>query len=259
MKSKLIISKALNDKLVSLDFNQDIWTRINIKSYAELVESILSLINGYNPKLNLKNIEAGETNKSSSNYGYFVNIETGKTISYFFSIPPQRSSRTAFLAQDVYPGLTSIIELCNSSICNDVFNCPVYIINLNEEDITNSMEINLRGALTIGLHYLDIFYRVKPTKYKSIKELDTNLITVSNENQNNYFELNEYDKEILFLNKTLKSNTNDRYFYASKSFPAAHLGSLEGYKLNTSELVDTPNTNNNTINAFVKYAKKINL
>ena len=257
MKSKLIISQALFDKLNSLDFSQTIWTDNSINSYDELANYILHLLNQYNRKIKVLSIEPGSTNQNSSNFGYFIDLETNQKIAYFFSIPPQRSSRTAFLAQDVYPALTSIIEMCSNSPCNEVYNQPVFIVNLNEENITDSMKINIKGALTIGLHYIDIFMRDNHVKYNSIAELQEDLIQVNRDNQNNFFSIDDQTKQIEFLATTLSSNTNDRYYYASKVFPAAQLALLEGYSLNITPIETAPNTDNNTLNAFKEYINKI--
>tara|TARA_B110000027_G_C16112245_1_gene298335 strand:- start:1257 stop:2036 length:780 start_codon:yes stop_codon:yes gene_type:complete len=257
MKSKLIISQALFDKLNRLDFTQNIWTDNSINSYSDLADKILLFLNNYNTKINVQSIESGDTGHNSSNYGFFVDIDTGNKLAYFFSIPPQRSSRTAFLAQDVYPALTSIIQNCIESVCNDVYNKPVFVVNLNEETITESMKINIKGALTIGLHYLDLFNREIQSKYNSLSGLDEDLINVNRDNQNQYFSINNQDKEVEFLANTLSSNTNDRYYYASKVFPAAQLAIVEKYSLITTILDAAPNTDNNTLNAFKAYVQKI--
>lgn len=257
MKSKLIISQALFDKLNGIDFTQKIWTDNSINSYSDLKDKILFLLNNYNTKINVQSIEFGDTGHNSSNYGFFIDINTGNKLAYFFSIPPQRSSRTAFLAQDVYPALTLIIKSCIESVCNDVYNKPVFIVNLNEETITESMKINIRGALTLGLHYLDLLNREVQCKYNALLELDEDLISVNRDNQNQYFNINSQAKEVEFLASTLSSNTNDRYYYASKVFPAAYLATVEKYSLITTILDSAPNTDNNTLNAFKSYVQKI--
>lgn len=255
MKSKLIVSNGLYTKLSGLDFSKNVWTDLNITSFVKLKEKTIQLINNYNSKIKLNDIEQGNTNQSSDNYGYFVDVETNRTIAYFFSIPPNRSSRTAFLAQDIYPALTSIIESNNTSNCKEIFNLPVYILNFNEENITDSMKINIRGSLTLGLHYIDLFEREFFTKYQSISELDSDLINVSQApKQNKYFNLNTGNKIVEFLSITLSANTNDRYFFASKAFPAVHLAIHEGYALN---LINLATQNNNTINAFKNYINKL--
>ena len=69
MRSKLIISDALFDKLNNLDFTQNIWTENSINSYVDLVDKTLSIINSYNTKINVESIEPGDTGQNSSNYG----------------------------------------------------------------------------------------------------------------------------------------------------------------------------------------------
>jgi len=119
------------------------------------------------------------------------------------------------------------------------------------------MKINIKGALTIGLHYLDLFNRDVQSKYNSLSSLDEDLITVNRDNQNQYFNINNQDKEVEFLANTLSSNTNDRYYYASKVFPAAQLAIVEKYSLIITRLDAAPNTDNNTLNAFKAYVQKI--
>lgn len=255
MRSKLIISNGLYSKLNGLHFTKDVWTNLNITSFNEIKAKAIQLINNYNSKIRLTDIEQGNTNQSSDNYGYFVDMATNKIIAYFFSIPPNRSSRTAFLAQDVYPALTSIIESNIASNSNEIYNLPVYILNLNEENITDSMKINVRGSLTLGLHYIDLFEREILDKYHSINDLHSDLINVSQAPiQNKYFSLDTTNKIVKFLSTTLSANTNDRYFFASKAFPAVHLAKHEGYALDITNLATQ---DNNTINALKKYINKL--
>lgn len=97
MKSKLIVSNGLYTKLSGLDFSKNVWTDLNITSFVELKEKTIQLINNYNSKIKLTDIEQGNTNQSSDNYGYFVDVETNRTIAYFFQFPQIAAAEQLFL------------------------------------------------------------------------------------------------------------------------------------------------------------------
>lgn len=255
MANKLILSKSLIDKFNSTNYSTSFWTNIGIATSTDLQKRICDKLNLLNHKLNVTHIEAANTGESSSNYGYILN-QKGEKICYFFAIPPGTDSRSGFLAQHVYSGLKHITDKTIVSSCFEPYNLPVCIININEFTLTPSKIINIRGAISIGLNYSDIFNRDIPNEFVDLDEMNKELIAV-NGSSNQYFTLDLINQIITFKTDTLTTNTNDRYFYSAKAYPALYLASRDGYKIDITKFKASGTTNNGTLRTFINYAEKL--
>lgn len=257
MRSKLILSVGLMEKFNTVDFSIPMWQSTGIQNVVNLHDRILFELNSKNPKLRTISIESGDTKERSDNFGYIIDTISGRIIGYVFVIPPLTDSRSGFLAQHVYPAHTTMISKILASSCFEPFNIPIYVLNINEFNLTDSKIVNIRGIITLGFHYCDIFDREIPNKFENLIDLDSELRLVNDQNVNQYFVLNVNSKTISFITPTLGSGTNDRYFYSSKAYPALYLASKESYTIDTVAFDASPDTNNSTLNAFSEYAKKL--
>jgi hypothetical protein len=257
MSIKLILSKKLITKLDKINFTINLWSSSSINSAQELKDKIIQKLNGINYKLKIDEIEEGVTGERSSNYGYVFDDVKKRTIAYFFIIPPLTDSRSGFLAQHIYPSHATIMEKCINSNCYQPYNLPLYIINVNEFNLTDSKILNIRGAKTLMFNYADVFEREVLGGYKNLMEFDLALKTVNSQNENQYFEINNTSKTISFITPTLGSGTNDRYFYCAKVYPALYLACQESYEILTVDFELSPNIDNSTLRTFLQYANKL--
>ena len=259
MKSNLIISEKLFKKFQSTDFTLPVWQYINISNVEELFTYIILKINNYNSKLNVINITVGNTNDNRNMHtALIVDMDSDFEMSYVFFISPGSIARNMFLSQQAYSGIHNIFnKFCVNSVCNDIFNKPVYIINTNEDDLQDSKIATIRGALSMGIHYIDIINPNSFLPYTCLEEYNQELIRLNNDSTNNWFLVEETTKVITFLTgkNKLKDGTSDRYEFLSRQFPALRLSYLDRYKSDINEIVN--NANSETVNSFINYFKKI--
>lgn len=259
MKSNLIISDKLFKKFESTDFSLPVWQNINISNLEDLFSHIILKINKYNSKFNVNSIIVGNTNDNRNMHtALIVDEDSNFEISYVFFISPGSIARNMFLSQQAYSGIHNIFnKFCVDSMCNDIFNKPVYIINTNEDDLQDSKIATIRGALNMGLHYIDIINQNSFLAYKSLEEYNQELIRLSGDSNNNWFLIDETTKRVAFLTgkNKLKDGTSDRYEFLARQFPALRLSYLNGYKSDINEIVI--NANSETVNSFINYFKKI--
>lgn len=258
MGNNIYLTQGLLQKLTTITFTEQSWIDVGINSLNDLHQTIIEKINICNPKLSIRGIIEGTTTERSDNFGFIQNIESGKKIGYIFVIPPLTDSRSGFLAQHVYPAHTSIVNGSLSSYCLEPYNMPVYIVNLNEFNITPSKTINIRGAITIGFRYIDVFNRAIPDKFSNLFELDTALKAVNDQNENQYFDINLQTKSIVLKENTLGSGTNDRYFFSAKGYPAIYLASISKFRVDYTQFAASQSSRNSTLEALINYAQKLN-
>lgn len=259
MKSNLIISQKLYEKFLSTDFTLSVWQNLNISNIEELFSYLILKINNYNSKLNLLSIIVGDTNDRRNMHTAFIVDEVNNfEIAYVFFISPGSIARNMFLSQQAYSGIHNIFKkYCVASICNDIYNKPVYIINTNENDLQDSKIATIKGALNMGLHYIDIINNNSFIPYNILEEYNQELIRISSNSNNNWFSINETTKTVTFHTgkNRLKDGTSDRYEFLSRQFPALKLSYLGGYKSDISEIEN--NENRETVDSFINYFKKI--
>ena len=259
MKSSLIISEKLFKKFESTDFSLSAWQNMNISNLDELFSYIIFKINNYNSKFNLKTIIVSNTKDNRNMHtALIVDEDSSFEIAYVFFISPGSIARNMFLSQQAYSGIHNIFnKYCVDSICNDIFNKPVYIINTNEDDLQDSKIATIRGSLNMGLHYIDIINSNSFIPFNSLEEYNQELIRLSGTINNNWFSIDQTTKKVTFHTgrNRLKDGTSDRYEFLSRQFPALKLSYLNGYESDINEIEN--NENSETVNSFINYFKKI--
>ena len=70
-----------------------------------------------------------------SRYSGSITDSSGRSIAHISIIPPDYKTRSAFLAQQVFPSLSPIIKnIMSNSLCFELTNMPFLILNLNEDN-----------------------------------------------------------------------------------------------------------------------------
>lgn len=255
--SKIIISDKLIEKLNGIDYSIQSWNDLGINNQTDLLEHVKRLVNSYNKKINIVTIDAGDTNDSRNMHTALVSNQFNKSIAYVFFISPGSIARNMFLSQQVFSGLQNIFNnYCIYSSSNDVFNKPVYIINLNDDNTQDSKLVTIRGAKTIGLHYIDLFLRESTNVYTGIEEYDADLKSLAS-GRNNWFTIDNVNRVIKFQtgSNDLQNATSERYEFLARQIPAVALSCNNKYGIDIS-LVEQ-NANSETVNSFLNYAKKL--
>jgi hypothetical protein len=262
MNHKIIISQKLMDKFKNVNFTEQAWIDVSIKNTNELIDSILCKINSYNSKLKVNSIEIGETNGGTNIHKSHILDENNRIIAYVFFISPGSMGRNIFLSQQAYSGLQNIFEeFCQKSISNDLFNKPVYIINTNQDDLTDLKKLLIKGAKTIGIHYIDIFNNELFESYKNIADYnDATIALPSRSKGKKWFYIDEANKTVKFITKDDKGNwtkfgTSGRYQLLSRQLPAMYLASLNNYECDIDEIKLHPEKD--TVNSIINYYKKL--
>jgi len=269
MNLKLILSDKLlpkfNEAITSSNTN---WRDINVESIDDFKNILISKIFSVNKKIIISEIIFTRSEEKSENYGYIWDEKSNFIIAYIFIIPPLTDSRSGFLAQHVMPVLSKLINQSIDSNSYEITNHPVYIINTNEFEIVSSKAGYIIGAKILGCRYIDVFNRDEYHYLKAaniysaidtLKGYDVLLQRINKQGINNYFTVDDLNKRISFKTTTLVdgTNTNERYFYTMKVFPALYLASKENYQIDLHEFMNSSHTTNPTLDAFLRYGIKL--
>lgn len=278
MVFNLIIPDKIPEKLKGASSKVEVkkeWKKINATSCDDIIRIIANKIQSYDDRINIEktiistkqNIKSKieGVNKVSDFLGYLSN-ENNDVCAYVFFTPPNTNGSSTFLAQQVIPTISYIIDECIiDSPCYRLTNRPIYIINLNEvvtRMTSDSVAVNIISAIILEFNYIDIFnfsLAFSPDSINCIADYDRLLKNTNTEGKNEIFELNVSAKKVKFLKCRLKDGinvNNEPYWFALKAYAAAYLASMEDYELDISE-IETLKEGNNALDAFRHYVKKI--
>lgn len=269
MERKIIFSNVLKQQLDRVSYSEEIWTEMAINNSEDLMKHVIVTLNEKYMKLNISNYEFRDVveiyGESNTFFGIIEN-ENGKEEGYLFIIPPDYSTRSGVLAQQVFPVISGIIPNLKNSSDKNITNRPIYIINANQVNQTPSMAINILSGIILGFFYVDIFnrelgriLREKGLKEKisTIEEYDEWLIQVNKGNENEYFKLDKENKIIQYLTLRLKDGihvTNEPYWFVLKGYASFYLANKEGYKCDMTKFNELPR-GNKTLDAFRDYVE----
>ena len=243
MERKIIFSNVLKQQLDRVSYSEEIWTEMAINNSEDLMKHVIVTLNEKYMKLNISNYEFRDIveiyGESNTFFGIIEN-ENGKEEGYLFIIPPDYSTRSGVLAQQVFPVISGIIPNLKNSSDKNITNRPIYIVNANQVNQTPSMAINILSGIILGFFYVDIFnrelsriLREKGLKEKisTIEEYDDWLIQVNKGNENEYFKLDKENKKIQYLTLRLKDGihvTNEPYWFVLKGYASFYLSLKKG-------------------------------
>lgn len=281
MKHKLVLCRSIKDSIdTAIPSVLAIWAMKGYSSPTDLLDKVVKRLNLYNSKLNIVEVEVRnvvEIYGSSCNYFALIeSIETKPEVkAYVFFTQPVVGSRSAFFEQQFFPVISSVIENCIESDEYHITNRPVYIININTDNMTTSMALSIYSGQVVGFNIIDmmnndipsILSKVGYDVFKpNIDEFDKLITSISKSKPktNNFFMVDSSlktitYKDIKFRDKTtgkLKTSlTNEPYWFMLRALAAAYIVDKEAYKLDVTSLI--PLSANKSLGAFVKYIEKI--
>lgn len=282
MEHRLVICKDFKDILDTVSASVlAVWNNFGYASSDDLLSNVLERINSYNSKMNITNYEVRDgLNVYGSSCNYLAIIETMKepfiTKAYvFFTIPTlgTNGSRSAYLEQQCFPVISGIMDHCIESKDYNLTNRPVYIINVNTDNMTSSMALSYHAAELVGFNMIDMLNNDihkmllavgYDTYNSSIESFNKILSDINRNKKNKYFELDVRNKTICFLDDKFKDKTtgliqtpltNQPYWFMLKSLAAVYLVHKRGYTFDLS-LLSTIQANK-SLDAFKKYVNKI--
>lgn len=273
MEFKLILSNEMQEKLESATSDAtDAWNdNFHTKNYNEIIKISLEKLKKYYPKLNIVDFEFKSDcslyGQKNFYFGYIIN-QKEKVIAYLFFIPITYKTRSGVLAQQVFPVMSGIMESIKNSSDNHISNRPIFIINLNEENFTPAMALNVLCGNVLDFHYCDLYERdifEKLNKYQisknivSIEQLNKLIIEIGGSDDNEYFRLDTTHKVVTFLPKKLGDGvqvTNEPYWFVLKAYAAAYLANKQNYTIDMSEF-DVLKKGNKTLDSFRQFINKI--
>ena len=191
-------------------------------------------------------------------------------LAYVFVIPPKYETRSGVLAQQVFPVLSGITPELKTSKDIRINNRPIFIINLNEANLTASVAVNIKSGTVLGFNYIDVYDRdideilLSNGMNPAVRSLEDYNCMVSKVNKsviNEFFEVNTSDKTITFLKVRLKDGihvNNEPYWFVLKAYAALYLAKKEGYTCEMS-IMNQLSRGNKTLDAFRDFVEKTEL
>ena len=164
-------------------------------------------------------------------------------------------------------GITPELKTSNDIRIN---NRPIFIINLNEANLTASVAVNIKSGTVLGFNYIDVYDRdideillsngINPA-VRSLEDYNCMVSKVNKSGINEFFEVNTSDKTITFLKIRLKDGihvNNEPYWFVLKAYAALYLAKKEGYTCEMS-IMNQLSRGNKTLDAFRDFVEKAEL
>ncbi|CAI3503894.1 hypothetical protein [Enterococcus cecorum] len=282
MKSILVLHKDLKtsyEKLFSDEKKVIKFKKHGIYSEDDFYKIIIEKINEINSKYGISKIEFSNDpiyflNKSFKNAGIIVqkDKEKQKGLAYVFLTTPTLEARNSFGAQQIFPGLSKLVEYFIDSPNFELTNLPVYFINSTIENMPASKLETIAAISLMNIRYIQIFEpELVPDTLFALNLFSYSRYISNDEEQNNekiiytdYYILDKENKKITFIDDTLKNiesfGSRDRFFVI-KSYPALILADRLTYNVDCSKIdtfIRTYNKGCSNLLPFLKYAKKLN-
>lgn len=271
MEYRLIFSSELEEKLKNVaEETRLAWKDIGANSYLELMEYCIRKLNDTYQKLNIVSFSFDEELQvygQSNTYFGLIKNEDDVLLAYVFVIPPKYKTRSGVLAQQVFPVLSGIIPELRVSKDIRINNRPIFIINLNEVNLTAAVAVNIKSGMVLGFNYVDVYDRdiedillsngINPTVH-TLKDYNGMVAKVNKSGINEFFEVDDLNKTITFLTIRLKDGIhvhNEPYWFVLKAYAALYLAKNEGYSCDMN-LINQLSRGNKTLDAFRDFVEK---
>lgn len=282
VEHKLIICKDFWNILDNVDASvRASWNKHGYTSSDDLLSNVIQRLNMYNSNMNVVGYDVrDDLSVYGSSCNYLAIVETKDepfiTKAYvFFTIPTlgAKGSRSAYLEQQCFPVISGIMDHCIESSDYHLVNRPVYIINVNVDNMTPSMALSYHSAELVGFNMIDminnnvheILLTVGYDSNKaSIETFDKVLSDINRNRKNTFFEVDVNGKVIRYLDEKFKDSntgiintsiTNQPYWFMLKALAVAYLANKKEYKFDL--LLLNAVKANKSLDAFKKYIFKI--
>ena len=272
MNHILAFSNDFENKLASVpDATKQAWNTIGVISHNDLMQFAASKLNNDNEKLNIVEVvfeDSVQIYGQSNTYFGLIKNEIGTILAYVFAIPPNYETRSGVLAQQVFPVMSGITHNTISSKDMRITNRPVFIINLNEANLTPATALNITSGELLGFRYTDIYDRDiesifmsnnLPYNIRTLSDYD-NIVTINNKSKvNEIFSVDYVNKVISFQKTRLKDGihvNNEPYWFVLKAYAALYLAKQSGFNIDITQ-INTLSRGNKTLDAFRDFVNKV--
>ena len=258
---ELVFSNELKDKLINDASTLGI-------SLEECIEDIIVSISMLNTELKIDKecIEFNDDYKCLDMKTYMGVLKNGFNVhAYVAIVPPVLGTRSGYISQQVFTGANLIIKNSLNSDFVSLFDKPLYIVDICRDSFPPAAALNAYIMKKMGAYFISRYQesceKVLGEEFYSLSKYNSCLKNNSQNNENNYFTVDETNKIIKFKPEKLTSNTgsltNQPYWFVMKTYLAAQLGFLEAYTLDISDIEKNVGANK-TIDTFKSYVKKLN-
>lgn len=194
-------------------------------------------------------------------------------LAYIFVSNPNLGSRNIFGSQQLFPGLSYLVNRYLHSPSYELANLPIYFVNGSTDNVTESMQETIMAMSLMKVRYVQLFN--EETLPKGVFENDligfSRFITNDTKKRasgiihTDFYELDKNNKKIIFTTSSLKEKniksfgSSDRFFVI-KAYPALILADEEMYDIDISkikEFLSTYRKGKNNLEPFIKFAKKL--
>lgn len=274
VEHRLYFSSELEKKLKNVSSEtKQAWKDIGVNSYLELMECCTVKLNNMYSKLNIVSVSFEEDIQvygQSNTYFGLIKNENDVILAYVFVIPPKYETRSGVLAQQVFPVLSGITPELKTSKDIRINNRPIFIINLNEANLTAAVAVNIKSGTVLGFNYIDVYDRDIDEillsnginlAVRSLEDYNCMVSKVNTSGINEFFEVNTSNKTITFLKIRLKDGINvhnEPYWFVLKAYAALYLAKKEGYTCDMS-IMNQLSRGNKTLDAFRDFVEKTEL
>jgi len=193
-------------------------------------------------------------------------------LAYVFVSNPYLGSRNIFGAQQLFPGLSYLVDYFLDSPSYELANLPIYFINASTDNITESMQKTIMAMLLMGVRYVQIFneeilldFENDLVKYSRFISNDNDMEKNSPVILTDFYELDTLHKTIVFTTTSLKEDkiesfgSSDRFFVI-KAYPALILADELAYDIDVSRIKSFLfkfKKGRNNLEPFIKFANKL--
>jgi len=194
-------------------------------------------------------------------------------LAYVFVSNPNLGSRNIFGSQQLFPGLSYLVNHYIGSPSYELANLPIYFVNGSTDNVTESMQETIMAMSLMGVRYVQVFN--EETLPAGVFESDligfSRFITNDTEKRapaiihTDFYELDSNKKKIVFTTTSLKEDNIDSFgssdrFFVIKAYPALILADEEMYDIDVSRIevfLSTYRKGKNNLEPFIKFAKKL--
>lgn len=244
----------------------------NVKdNYYKYVENICVLLNEINDNITIKpkDIIFDLSEYEDLELNTYTGVIVENNIKAYISvIPPFLGTRSGYISQQLFAGMNAVFKKTLDSRFYNLFDKPVYIIDLCRDSFPTASALNEYIVRKMGVYYASAYHENAYSKLKkegvcwasNISEYDDAIKSVNDKHVNVYFEIDESNKVIKFKSNSLETKnklTNQPYWFVMKAYLAAIMAYFEKFEIDYSEISKNI-PKNKTLDIFKDFCCKLN-
>lgn len=259
MNHRLILPNEFREKLNDVTPVPPEWNNLGATNTDELIQVMIDQLNASYSKLNITShrFRSKEDIKRNLNnvgnpsvYSGYIEDDDRNILGLFFYVEPLLNSGNDLITRSIWPTLMGIHKgnhLNKSSLFYT--SRPVFIVNLNLTGRVNQPAFK-KGVICnilLGFRYIDLFNRayldVIPNNgtLESVNNLANYHLLISENGNNNYFQINNANDSIILSPTRVTSSSNasaELYRYYPKILPACYMAMDCGFRIDHSQMND---------------------